>query len=155
MGTTEHVLQALVGGAHLVRARVIGVILSGQVHVTTGDGIEWLCDALVTGEATPVYAADDVVLAMPPSDGVRGLVLGRIGRASAADEAPSVDVPPGVVGSTRERRVVIEADEEILLRVGESSIRITRDGKVVIRGQHVLTRAKGTNRIKGGSVAIN
>ena len=51
--------------------------------------------------------------------------------------------------------VVIEADEELLLRVGESSIKISRDGKVVIRGEHVLTRAKGTNRIKGGSVAIN
>ena len=29
------------------------------------------------------------------------------------------------------------------------------NGKVVIRGAYVETRARGTNRIKGGSVQIN
>jgi hypothetical protein len=32
---------------------------------------------------------------------------------------------------------------------------LRKDGKLMIRGKDVLTRAKRTNRIKGGSVGIN
>jgi hypothetical protein len=69
----------------------------------------------------------------------------------AAPAAPSPDEPQTI----RHRRIVIEAGEELTLQCGEASIRITRDGKVMIRGEHILSRAKGTQRIKGGSVAIN
>ena len=53
------------------------------------------------------------------------------------------------------KRVVITGDEEVELRCGEASITLSRSGKLVIRGAYVETRAKGTNRIKGGSVQIN
>ena len=32
---------------------------------------------------------------------------------------------------------------------------IVKDGKVVIRGVELLSRARSNNRIKGGSVSIN
>lgn len=53
------------------------------------------------------------------------------------------------------KRVVITGEEEVELRCGEASIVLTRAGKLVIRGAHVETRARGVNRIKGGSVQIN
>lgn len=53
------------------------------------------------------------------------------------------------------RRIQIEARDEVVLRCGEASITLRRNGRVVIRGAYVETRAKGTNRIKGGSVQIN
>jgi hypothetical protein len=53
------------------------------------------------------------------------------------------------------RRVELDARDEIVLRCGEASITLRRNGRVVIRGVHVETRAAGVNRIKGGSVAIN
>jgi hypothetical protein len=53
------------------------------------------------------------------------------------------------------RDIVVEAGDTLTLKCGEASIQITRDGKIVIRGEHILSRAKGTQRIKGGSVAIN
>jgi hypothetical protein len=53
------------------------------------------------------------------------------------------------------RRRVLEAEDEIVLRCGEASITLRRNGRVVIRGAQVETRARGTNRIKGGSVKIN
>jgi len=52
-------------------------------------------------------------------------------------------------------RVVLEGKNEIVLRCGEASITLRRDGKMVLRGAYVETYAKGVNRIKGGSVKIN
>jgi hypothetical protein len=53
------------------------------------------------------------------------------------------------------KRVVLEGKDEIVLRCGQSSITLRRNGKVLIRGVQVETQAVGTNRIKGGSVQIN
>jgi hypothetical protein len=53
------------------------------------------------------------------------------------------------------RRVVLEGQDEIVLRCGEASITLRRNGRVVIRGAYVETRSQGVNRIKGGSVQIN
>jgi len=53
------------------------------------------------------------------------------------------------------KRVLIEGKDEIVLRCGQASITLRRDGKVVLRGTYLETRASGTNRIKGGSVQIN
>jgi hypothetical protein len=52
-------------------------------------------------------------------------------------------------------RVVIQAAREIELRCGDSSIVLTRAGKVLIRGSFVLTHSRGMNRIRGGCVHIN
>ena len=52
-------------------------------------------------------------------------------------------------------RIVLTGEEEIELRCGDASISLRKNGKLIIRGAYVETRAKGTNRIKGGSVQIN
>lgn len=53
------------------------------------------------------------------------------------------------------RRVVIEGRDEVTLKCGESSITLTRAGKIIIRGKYVLSRSSGVNRIMGGSVQVN
>lgn len=53
------------------------------------------------------------------------------------------------------KRVVIDAQDEVVIRCGKASITLRRNGRVVIRGTYVETRAEGVNRIKGGSVQIN
>ena len=53
------------------------------------------------------------------------------------------------------KRVIITAEEEIMLKCGKSSIHLTKSGKVIIRGAYLLNRSSGVNRIKGGSVQIN
>jgi len=64
-------------------------------------------------------------------------------------------VAPARVTSVDGKRVVLTGEEEVELRCGEASISLKKNGKLVIRGAYVETRAKGTNRIKGGSVQIN
>lgn len=52
-------------------------------------------------------------------------------------------------------RIVFEAQREVVLRCGDASLTLRRDGKVLIRGAYVETHSKGVNRIKGGAVKIN
>ncbi|MCS6326163.1 MAG: hypothetical protein H8K06_03605 [Nitrospira sp.] len=52
-------------------------------------------------------------------------------------------------------RLIIEGKEEIVLRCGSGSITLRKDGKIVIRGAHILSRSSGPHRIQGGSVSIN
>lgn len=53
------------------------------------------------------------------------------------------------------QRLELTAQEEIVFRCGKSSITLTAAGKVLIRGEYLLSRSAGVNRIKGGSVQIN
>lgn len=53
------------------------------------------------------------------------------------------------------KRLIFDAEEEIVLRCGEASITLTSAGKVLIKGSYLISRSSGANRIKGGSVQIN
>ena len=53
------------------------------------------------------------------------------------------------------KRVVLEGKEEVVIKCGEASITLTKAGKILIRGNYVLNRASGVNRILGGSVQVN
>ena len=52
-------------------------------------------------------------------------------------------------------RILISADREIVLRCGDASITLTRAGKIILRGNYLLSRSTGANHIKGASVGIN
>jgi hypothetical protein len=53
------------------------------------------------------------------------------------------------------QRLVLEGKDEIVLRCGEASITLNKNGKISIRGKYLLSRATGVNRILGGSVQVN
>lgn len=53
------------------------------------------------------------------------------------------------------KKITFDAKEEIVLKCGESSITLTKSGKVLIRGKYLLNRSSGVNRIMGGSVQVN
>lgn len=52
-------------------------------------------------------------------------------------------------------RVEITGKDEIVLKCGDASLTLRRNGRVVIKGTHIESRSKGPNKIKGGSVQIN
>jgi len=87
------------------------------------------------------------VLAFEDGDFAKPIILGLIKTAE--------NVASKVVVEADGDRFVVVADREIELRCGEASITLTRAGKVLIKGEYVLTRAKGINRIKGAAVSIN
>ena len=87
------------------------------------------------------------VLAFEGGDLSRPIILGLVKSAENCSGKASFLVDG--------EKIAITARREIELRCGESSITLTRAGKVVIKGEYVITRAKGVNRIKGAAVSIN
>jgi len=53
------------------------------------------------------------------------------------------------------KRVSIDAEEDIVLQCGKASITLTKAGKILIQGEYVLSSSKGANKIKGGSIHLN
>jgi len=52
-------------------------------------------------------------------------------------------------------KITFNAKDIIVLKCGESSITLTKSGKILIRGNYLLNRSTGVNRIMGGSVQVN
>jgi hypothetical protein len=75
------------------------------------------------------------------------------GPTAAETEREAHDLPEGT--PVKRKRLVLEAGEEISLRCGKSSVTLTRNGTVIVRGAKVVSRSSGVNKIKGASVSIN
>lgn len=91
-----------------------------------------------------------VALAFEEGRADRPLVLGKMA---------SLEGPPGGVASVDVRadgeRVELTAERELVLRCGEASLTLTREGKILLRGTYLSSRATGVHRIQGGTVEIN
>ena len=128
-------------GALPLRARLASVEADGRLLVNSQDGRTFLCDILIeSGAAGMALQVGDDLLVLPPSPDHLGIVLGRIGRY----------VPPRM-----QVQFTLETTESLTLKCGESSLELRADGKVLLKGDDVLIRAKGTQRIRAGNVAIN
>jgi hypothetical protein len=138
-------VRLMANGGRLLRATVVSVV--GEEVTALVDGERpVLCQMLHTGPVATVLAArDEALVWVPQSKQERPVVLGRLG-VSHRETRPTGGEP---------ERLVLCATESVALRCGDASIELRKDGKLLIKGQDVLTRAKRTNRIKGGSVAIN
>ncbi len=52
-------------------------------------------------------------------------------------------------------RMVLEATKEIVLKCGNSSITLTKEGRIVIKGIDIVSRALSVNKVKGSCVELN
>jgi hypothetical protein len=96
-----------------------------------------------------------VVLLFENGDRRRPIVVGVLQdpRRPVADAA---DVPPPLVSvQADDDRLVLSAEREIVLRCGDASVTLTRAGKVIIKGRHLISRSSGYNKVKGATVEIN
>jgi hypothetical protein len=126
--------------ANLRQAIVIRVEGSDAV-IVDAHGEEIVCEVLDAG-ANPslVLAPKDTVLLWRPDPGSpRGVILGRVGLS----HAPVPD------------EILLESKHSLTLRVGDGSITIREDGKILIKGKDLVSHAQRMNRIKGGAVSIN
>jgi uncharacterized protein (DUF2345 family) len=72
-----------------------------------------------------------------------------VGESQSSTAAPTLSV------QADGERLVIAAEQEIVLRCGAASVTLTRAGKVLIKGAYVLSSSTGYNKIKGAAVDIN
>lgn len=135
--------QELLTAVQLGRVASIGH--DGRVTVVVNDGgesREVCCEVMRTGREPLDLRVGDKVLWVPVSHG-EAVVLGAVGRDPVTEET----------GMPTE--LVIEAGEQLTLKAGDGSITIRADGRVLIKGRDLVSHATRTNRIRGGSVAIN
>jgi hypothetical protein len=157
MDTFELLESAIDRGQRLSRGEVEEVLRNESivlVRLDAGQGSAFLCDVLQTGERPAALAPCDQVLIWHPGRAdERPIVLGRIGpaRDCADSRVDSTDADVDAVPA----ELVLEARKTLTLRVGDGSITIRADGKVLIKGKDLVSHAQRVNRIKGGSVAIN
>jgi hypothetical protein len=104
--------------------------------------------ARTTVRLAPAHIGREVVVCFAAGDLRQPIVLGLLLAPAAAEPTPA---PVELNG----QRLEFNAEEELVLRCGKSSVTLTKAGKVLIRGEYLLSRSSGVNRIKGGSVQIN
>jgi hypothetical protein len=95
----------------------------------------------------------DVVILCEQGDPRRPIIMGVVG--SKPVSSGDSDAQPLISVDADEDRYVISAEREIVLRCGEASITLTRAGKVIIKGNYIMSRSTGYNKIKGAAVDIN
>jgi len=166
MSLTEAISKLPLRGMQLSRARIRRIGPDGSVHIGLDPegSTEYRCDVLqATPSPHPWAVGDEVLVATPEAPEARPIILGVVAAGLATGQDSSIEsagrpTSPGPTADTtaiRNTRIVVEAGEELILQCGGGTIKIRQDGKIIISGEHVLTRARGTQRIKGGSVAIN
>lgn len=124
----------------VARATVLLTTPEGLVRVAFPAGIELDCEVVETLLQAALAPGDPVVVALPTMTADLGVVIGRVTRY----HRPPVPVD-----------LVVKANESLTIQCGQSSIELRADGRVLIRGEDVLVRAKGTKRIRAGTVSIN
>lgn len=78
-----------------------------------------------------------------------GLVRERVGEKAR-------DAKPGRLEvSVDGEKVKLEAEHDIELRCGQACITLRFDGRIELRGTHILSASRGPNRVKGATIALN
>jgi hypothetical protein len=163
-GKAKRQRRHLISGVLL--GRIVGVAAGGALVELDGRAAEPLLARLAVplepqALAAAARADQRAVLAFEDGDPARPLLLGllqppqgpRLLDAERSGSAPQPSAP--IDAKVDGRRVVIEGRDEVVLRCGEATITLSRDGKVEVRGTRVVSTARGTNRIRGGAVQIN
>jgi hypothetical protein len=105
------------------------------------------------GTAAKTIALGQSVLVWIDHAGSGGVILGALG--TRPETRSSQAHTPNATEGDMPEELLIEARESLTLRVGDGSITIRADGKILIKGKELVSHAKNVNRIKGGAVAIN
>ncbi len=130
-----------------------GAVVSGEVVERKADGTLFvnfrqntLGPLIARTLVEDVHPGARVVLAFDGNDPTRPIILGILYDRARTD---------GKTVYLKAARIVVEAQDELLLRCGEGSIEARRDGKVSVKGRDVLSRATRTNKVRGATVQIN
>lgn len=140
---------------------VVGTWVSVDAHGTPwvdfpGNPSNEPVPARLIGALCPPGNGDTLAVALvfEGNDRSRPLVLGPV------HDRVQPTAPLGVTPTDKEvivdgQKITLQAETELLLRCGNASILLRRDGKLVIKGTEVVSRASGANKIRGGLVNIN
>ncbi len=141
---------ALPAVARLHGFDLLGQPLISQLAACPGE----LLSARSTVPLQRTMIGHDVVLVFEAGDLRAPIIVGVI-KPQALQEGAASSPAVGATVQADDERHVIQAEREIVLRCGDASITLTRAGKVIIKGNYILSRSSGYNKIKGAAIDIN
>ncbi|MCG8610383.1 MAG: DUF6484 domain-containing protein [Pseudomonadales bacterium] len=126
--------------------------------------------AISTVELHPDLAGREVAISFASNRGQQPIIMGVI--SSRLDQVLENTTSVGLLsdhsnsaGGRNENsppevrvngdKLELSAASEITITCGKSSISMNKEGKILIRGEHILSRAAGAHRIKGGAIQLN
>jgi len=138
-------------------AEVAGIDSSGRVLVRLPGSDEPAIARLLQGiDRSHLLASDgkgrEALVILNGGRADKPIIIGLLESETAAS-AKFNEVE--VCSSSRKERILVEALAELVLKCGAGSITLRKDGKIILRGTHLLSRSSGPIRIKGGHVEIN
>ncbi len=136
---------AKLAGEGVVIATFAGFSSEGRFLVTLTNEPQFVT-ALSTVGLRSEDAGAKIVVAFENGNARCPIIIGRL-QEQAAPAMQNLKVDG--------ERIVLRAEREIELRCGNASIILTKAGKVLIRGNYILSRSSGANKIKGAFVDIN
>jgi hypothetical protein len=139
-------------GAAIVVGTLVGITENGATPFVTFPGQAGPVAARTTVDLRAPHIGRPVVLVFESGDPAKPIITGCLRQP---DDRPLTDVSGGVEVQADGERLVVSAVHGLVLRCGKASITLSPDGKIVVRGTHVVSHSSGVNRIKGGSVQVN
>ena len=140
-----------------------GVVATGRFHgfdldeVPLVSGLEQLRGEIVAARTTvslrQQMVGESVVIVFEQGDLYRPIIIGVV--QSQRPQNDRRESGQSVPIQADDDRFVVSAEREIVLRCGDASITLTRAGKVIIKGNYILSRSAGYNKIKGAAIDIN
>lgn len=141
--------------ATVVTARLQGFALDDAPVICS---LQQLPGELVPARTTVALRREhigaSVVVVFDGGDVRRPLILGVL-QDTIARSSRAPDAVHGTAVIADDERQEITAEREIVLRCGDASITLTRAGKVIIKGNYILSRSTGYNKIKGAAIDLN
>lgn len=146
----------------VARELMIGTVCAVQnglpVVRSSADEAEYVLDrglqhVLVSG--TPTVGAQ-VLFICENQERARAILVGTLMRVEPLPVEQTLDLGSRTLCAQLDgRRVVLEAEQEIVLRCGKGSLTLTADGRIVMKGVEITSRAQGVHKIRGATVNIN
>jgi hypothetical protein len=156
--TLERRRQSKLDG--VITGRVVGTSAAGSPEVEYFEGaFSYRRPARSVVAPHELTLGTEVVLMFEHADPMLPLIMGVLHPAtiepSLVRGSRDVSTKIGAVADVDGEKVILEGRRQVALRCGKSSITLHPDGKIVIRGTNLISRATGTNKIKGASVRLN
>lgn len=133
---------------------LVGMTDAGRIPLVVFAGQEG--SAAVAARATTdlhgSHVGRDVVLMFEDGDPRLPIVMGCMALQTGW---PAAEGPGRVEVDADGERLIVSANEQLVLRCGKATITLTKAGKVLIQGTYVSSYSTGVVRIKGGSVQLN
>lgn len=150
------IAEMILTGLQIQRGRIVAFGDEGEIMVESdSEDLPLPCDFLQTnaGPLPELHHGDAVLYAMDES-ARRGYVLGVIQKYRASGQGANGKLSHSQT-EQEIREIKFNAAEKIELRCGQSALLMNRDGKIVVKGTSITSRASGPQKIKGATVQIN